>query len=249
MVNKPIEDIDIAKYEWSKKAFTVYPYSWEKEYLQHNHEVHFDSERNLNYVIHNGRKLYFKRNLPNGVDDLYNTLLIEQDIRSGHRYVENYDCLKGKNLLDIGCAEAIFTLDTIGYVNHAYLFECDEGWIEALEATFSPYKDKVTIIQKYVSEAADENEITIDSFVATQGIDNIFLKMDIEGFERKALKGAQNTFSSQQQIEGAVCIYHLPDDKKVIGDMLTQYKCKISTVKGFLYMDWGFTEGVMRFKK
>lgn len=81
----------------------------------------------------------------------YRGLLIEQDKRSAHRYVDSYEELKGKTLLDIGAAEAIFTLDTIEYMDHAYLFECDESWIEALEVTFAPYKEKITIVRKYVS--------------------------------------------------------------------------------------------------
>ena len=81
----------------------------------------------------------------------YKGLLIEQDRRSAHRYVGSYEELRGKTLLDIGAAEAIFTLDTIEYINHAYLFECDEAWVEALNATFTPWKDKITIVRKYVS--------------------------------------------------------------------------------------------------
>ena len=78
---------------------------------------------------------------------VYRGLLIEQDKRSAHRYVDSYEELKGKTLLDIGAAEAIFTLDTIECIDHAYLFECDESWIEALEATFAPYKEKITIVR------------------------------------------------------------------------------------------------------
>lgn len=106
----------------------------------------------------------------------YRGLLIEQDKRSAHRYVDSYEELKGKTLLDIGAAEAIFTLDTIEYIDHAYLFECDESWIEALEATFAPYKEKITIVRKYVSDVNDEDNITLDTFFRDEGksIDNLF---------------------------------------------------------------------------
>jgi 16S rRNA A1518/A1519 N6-dimethyltransferase RsmA/KsgA/DIM1 with predicted DNA glycosylase/AP lyase activity len=36
-------------------------------------------------------------------------------------------------------------------VNRIYMFEYDKEWIAALETTFEPYKDKVEIINKYVS--------------------------------------------------------------------------------------------------
>ena len=113
----------------------------------------------------------------------YRGLLIEQDKRSAHRYVDSYEELKGKTLLDIGAAEAIFTLDTIEYIDHAYLFECDESWIKALEATFAPYKEKITIVRKYVSDVDEEDNITLDTFVREAGnlLDNVFLNVELDG--------------------------------------------------------------------
>ena len=97
--------------------------------------------------------------------------------------MDSYEELKGETLLDIGAAEAVFTLDTIDYIDRAYLFECDEAWIEALEATFAPWNDKIMIVRKYVSDVDDDNNITLDTFFQDEGrpIDNLFLKMDIEG--------------------------------------------------------------------
>ena len=153
--------------------------------------MNVDNTNGLPYVFHNGRKLYFKRDMLAFTEVAYRGLLIEQDKRSAHRYVDSYEELKGKTLLDIGAAEAIFTLDTIECIDHAYLFECDESWIEALEATFAPYKEKITIVRKYVSDVDDEDNITLDTFFRDEGksIDNLFLKMDIEGYVRKALEG------------------------------------------------------------
>ena len=91
----------------------------------------------------------------------YRGLLIEQDKRSAHRYVDSYEELKGETLLDIGAAEAVFTLDTIDYIDRAYLFECDEAWIEALEATFAPWNDKIMIVRKYVSDVDDDNNLSL----------------------------------------------------------------------------------------
>ena len=169
----------------------------------------------------------------------YRGLLIEQDKRSAHRYVDSYEELKGKTLLDIGAAEAIFTLDTIEYIDHAYLFECDDAWIESLEATFALWKDRITIVRKYVSDVDDDDNITLDRFFQDEGksIDNLFLKMDIEGYERKALKGAVHILEHGQQIDGSVCIYHLHDDKKVIESELKNFNLKTSIQLGYLYFE------------
>ena len=91
--------------------------------------------------------------------------------------MDSYEELKGETLLDIGAAEAVFTLDTIDYIDRAYLFECDEAWIEALEATFAPWNDKIMIVRKYVSDVDDDNNITLDTFFQDEGrpIDNLSL--------------------------------------------------------------------------
>ena len=78
--------------------------------------MNVDNTNGLPYVFHNGRKLYFKRDMLAFTEVAYRGLLIEQDKRSAHRYVDSYEELKGKTLLDIGAVEAIFTLDTIEYI-------------------------------------------------------------------------------------------------------------------------------------
>lgn len=88
----------------------------EKEYDEQHYTVNVDNTNGLPYVFHNGRKLYFKRDMLAFTEVAYRGLLIEQDKRSAHRYVDSYEELKGKTLLDIGAVEAIFTLDTIEYI-------------------------------------------------------------------------------------------------------------------------------------
>lgn len=203
----------------------------------------------LPYVFHNGKKLYFKRDMIASAEAAYRGLLLELDKRSAHRYVDSYEELKGETLLDIGAAEAVFILDTIDYIDRAYLFECDEAWIEALEATFAPWNDKIMIVRKYVSDVDDDNNITLDTFFQDEGrpIDNLFLKMDIEGCERKALKGAVHILKHGRQVGGSVCIYHLHDDKKVIESELKNFNLKTSVQPGYLYFEKEMRSAIIRF--
>ena len=60
---------------------------------------------------------------------------------------------------------------------------------------------------------------TIDEFSASLGVVPTFIKADIEGAERLMLKGAQETLAHAAP-KLALCTYHLPDDKKVIRELI-----------------------------
>lgn len=63
---------------------------------------------------------------------------------------------------------------------------------------------------------------TIDDFVAENQLPKVdFIKMDIEGMERKALQGAKETLRRFKP-RLAICTYHLPDDRDVIPRVITE---------------------------
>lgn len=253
--HRPSSELEIAWKEWSMKMVSHCPYKWEKVY-QKVYTVSIDEYNGLCYVMHKGKRLYFKRGLTKiFVGLLYKSLLIEQDRRSAHCYVDNIAELQGKILFDVGAAEGIFTLDSIDYVERAFLFECDEGWIEALEATFAPYKQKIQIIRGYVSDKIFEGNITLDSFFHEYtrnlndiAINQIFMKMDIEGAERDALKGARHLFN-QVNVAGAICIYHLADDEQVIKKILQDRNLSIYVVPSYFYFGGEMRHAIIRFWK
>lgn len=209
--------------------------------------IYRDEEKNMKYVLHNGKKLFF----PDKYDEkslttLYRSLIIEQDIESAHRYVVSYDELKDMTLCDIGSAEGIFSLDTIEYVKQVYLFECEEFWIEALNNTFEPWKEKVTIIRKYVGDKSEGNFITIDDFMKDKSADHLFLKMDIEGAEKSALKGAAETLKNGKHNQLAVCVYHRDEDPAYISGLMQSFGYKTEFTNGYIYWANRLSKGVVR---
>ena len=135
--------------------------------------------------------------------------------------------------MDVGCAEGYSSLEIIDEAKHVYLFEQDEQWLEAIRATFEPWQDKVTIVQKYVSDHNSSREQTLDDFFNNQTDEHLFLKMDIEGAERHALAGCKNLFQNCQKLDFAICTYHLHDDEAVISAFLDKNNCTYTNQKGF----------------
>ena len=69
-------------------------------------------------------------------------------------------------------------------------------------------------------EEIKSRQITLDEFIERNGISRVdFIKADIEGMERNLLKGAGQTLKKFKP-KLAFCTYHLPDDEKVLENML-----------------------------
>ena len=60
-----------------------------------------------------------------------------------------------------------------------------------------------------------------------------FIKMDIEGAERRALAGCEQLFRDCKKIDFAICTYHLHDDEEVISAFLDKHNCTYRNQKGF----------------
>jgi hypothetical protein len=198
--------------------------------------TYYDNDCGMNYVFlpNHEKRLYFKRDMPvEKVKGMVKALLMEQDYRSPHRYFDHISEFEGKTLLDVGAAEGILSLMAIDYVEHAYLFECEEGWIEALQKTFEPWKEKVTIVPKYVGDHDDDSTVRLDTFFQGRQHRNLFLKMDIEGMERKALAGAEKLFSERGNVAFSICTYHERDDYRVISSFLNRYGCQYQNDTGY----------------
>ena len=152
--------------------------------------------------------------------------------KSPHCYQDkDFKVDKGDVILDVGCAEAIFALDNIEKVSKAYLFECAPEWRKPLKLTFAPYKDKVAIVNKLVSDKTTRKSTTLADVVKPEmgKAARFFVKMDIEGWERTVINGNADFFKNAK-VKLSCCVYHRQEDATVIEKMLKDmgYKTRFS---------------------
>ncbi|MDR0737564.1 MAG: FkbM family methyltransferase, partial [Prevotellaceae bacterium] len=135
-------------------------------------------------------------------------------------------------VVDAGVAEGNFALSVIEKVKKIYLFEMDKAWITALEATFAPWKEKVVIVNKYVSDVNEKNRITLDAFFGNEKID--FIKADIEGAEIQLLEGAKAILSRKTPLKAVLCTYHKHNDAEMLQQTLAEKGFRTEFSNGYM---------------
>ena len=98
-----------------------------------------------------------------------------------------------------------------------------------------------SIVRKFQNSRKEKIEtITIDEFVEKNNVKRVdFIKADIEGAERLMLKGAYNVLKNFAP-KLSICTYHLPDDKKVLTELILKtnpdYKIIYGKAKLYAYV-------------
>ena len=219
----------------SSHRLQVFNYPFVDKYKNYMPKVSKDGVSGLFYVIHQGRKLFFSREFDDEykVVDYYRSILMEQDEKSPHRYMtDDFGVNQGDVVIDIGVAEGNFSLEIIEKAKKVYLIESDPLWIEALKYTFKNYKDKVCILDNFISDYNEGKISTLDNIIHEK-ID--FIKMDIEGSEYEALKGARKLLSANSGIKLSVCCYHSDFDQELIENELKIQGFEFCTTDGYMW--------------
>ena len=218
---------------WLKNnIFNVFPYDFIYKYNHNNIEILVDDELKRKYVMFNNKKMYFKENMDdNFIKGYVSGILLEQDNLSPHKYIIDESHIKGKIVADLGVAEGNFALSIIDSVEKIYLFECDDEWVEALKLTFEPWKDKVVIVNKFISDINSDTHITLDEFFKDKQID--YIKADIEGSEVAMLKAGSETLR-QKVSDVLLCAYHKASDEQDIMAILDDYGYEYHTSNGYM---------------
>ncbi|WP_395059658.1 hypothetical protein [Flavobacterium sp.] len=233
-LNNDIETNQVISF-LKENPISVFPYEFSKKYKKGDINVYLDQSIGLKYVVHENKRLYFKRSMSTiGIKSLYQGLQLDQDPQSPHLYLTESFKLTSKDVIaDIGSAEGNFTLSNIEKVSKAYLFESDDEWIEALEATFRPWKEKVNIINKYVTDRDSDETISMNTFYNSNP-DISFFKVDIEGEEQIFLNACAPLFKEKNNFKIAICTYHKQNDCLDFTGQLSQMGFQVEHSNGFM---------------
>lgn len=156
----------------------------------------------------------------------------EQDPNSPHLYEKGQVIVEqGDILVDAGVCEGNFTLHNIDKIKKAYLIECDRAWMEALEYTFRPFKNKIQYCDKFLSDHDSSDTICLDTLIDEKVN---FIKMDIEGEEINALNGAKKVLTRSDSLKCAICSYHRHNDEQRIKQILQSYGFRTEVSDGYM---------------
>jgi hypothetical protein len=223
---------EVIDYISSNGVVRMYCYHFYDKYIKMDVPVYFDEELQRYYGVVYSKRMYMPMGYTKESSQNYlREVLAEQDILSPHRYLSDSFHITGGIGIDVGAAEGIFALEVIEKIEHIYLVESDDGWIEALKYTFKGYKDKVTIIKAFVSDKSQDVTMRLDDLIGNQRID--FIKMDIEGNEIKALNGCREIIERCYP-KLAVCSYHHKNDSRDIKEWLEKFGYAISQSYGYV---------------
>ena len=212
------------------------------QYINSNTFNEVYTNESLPYIIYKinnkYRKIYYPKDYDKFIyyNDKYwiHNFLTEQLPTSPHLYItKRHKVNKNDIIIDAGVCEGNFAIKYVDICSKLYLIESDEMWIEPLKLTFKNYSKKIELINKFLSNKDENNNITIDNIFFNIKDKNIFLKMDIEGTEPLALLGAKNTLMNNK-VNASICTYHNENDLIIIKSILEQYNFHFSTSKGYM---------------
>lgn len=217
-------------------------------------EVFFDTKAKLPYIEHKGKKLFFPKGYSKeSIKGFYRYSMEYEDIigdgyrtREPHKYQsERFHVQQDAVLIDAGVAEGLFSLEMIDKVKKVYLIECDSSWWKPLQYTFAPWKNKVVFIKKYLSDKDDDINISLQTLLKQEDGENIFIKMDIEGFEVSVLNGAKETLATWgSPLTLSCCTYHRVSDYEIILSCFKDINYTIETSNGYILTSMNDDKGI-----
>ena len=202
----------------------MFPYEEVREFPEV--EVCYDRTKGLPYVVHDGKRLYYPAAWGTGTIT-YNhisSVAVEGILGGGclakspHNYLDaRFPVRDGAVVCDFGAAEGLVGLHLAECASRIVIGECDEKWLPPLKATFEPYAGKTAFVTEPLGRGGGGrgySRILEETVSDAENGKPFFLKFDIEGAERFAIREAEEFFKNQGDVTVACAVYHRQDDGK-----------------------------------
>lgn len=230
------ELLNLAKYV-AENGVHMVPYEFRLNYRPESITVYFDETVKYPYVIVIPNRIYFPNDFKEiEIQNAVACALMEQDEKSPHRYQMPSILNANEVAILAGASDGIFCFEIIDKVKKVFLFEADERWMIPLNYTFKDFKDKVEIVQKFISSYDKEDTITLDTFFSKRNERVGYIQADIEGSEKDLLLGADKLLKSNKNMKLSICCYHKQEDQNNLAEILSKYSFKIHYSPGYLLM-------------
>ncbi len=221
-----------------QSGFNAFPYPQLFTTSPADVPVLYDESVALHYVMMEGKRLYYPADSSIAAiqQNYHAEQIVSQNLNSPHRYLtSDFSAQSDDIVVDCGAADGNFSLDVVDKVKKVYLFEPAERWQKPLAATFAPWKEKIVIVRKFLSDDKNDACVSLDDYFAGIGETPTMIKMDIEGFEGRALKSGERLLRSPKGIRKvAVCTYHRQDDEHNLGTFLRACGFQTAPSKGYM---------------
>lgn len=218
----------------------VFPYPKHEGLL--NVEYGFDREKGLPFVCHGKKRLYFAS--VTSREDMIRTYrafvedegILGTGFRAKHPHCysdASHRVEDGDVVVDVGCSEGLFSLDVVERAKRIFVFEMLERWNRPLHATFAPYREKVQIINKLVSDKSSPKSVRLVDIDMGTKDDTYFLKMDIEGWEGDVLRASRD-FLTTHRVKISCCTYHRQRDADELKTLLSDFGYSVRFSDGYM---------------
>lgn len=221
--------------------WVAFPYPKVRE--AQSFECGYDKRIKLPFVVHNGNRLFFPEWMTvNDAERLYRYYMEEEGITgwglrsvSPHCYqTSEFKVEDGDVVLDIGCSEALFALNSITIASRVYVFETLGYWQKPNMQTFASFGDKVKVVNKFVGAATHGDVVRLEDAINADSKDaTYFIKMDIEGGERTVIEASADFFSGHR-VKLACAAYHRQDDADYLAAQLRRLGFVVQFSKGYM---------------
>lgn len=225
-----------------KYDLCLYNYDWYLQYLSMKPSIEYDEKLKLYYFTHNGRNVYYTPYMSkeSAVHD-FNLMSAERNPKCPHCY-DNFigNDEKFDVIIDGGVAEGMFSLDHLANCNKLILIEGDRDWNIALNHTFKPEIEsgKIVLINKFLSDIVDKENVTLDyifdNYIAYGS--KVCIKLDIEGYEERAILSADKLLNSCNKVRLITCTYHHQESFHNIKKIFDQKNISCKPSKGYIFL-------------